>query len=213
MMDSTRSIEIPDSQTQCSLTTKDLRRLHPEVFGTLTRPLRIGIFDDLLAAYPGQLSRKLLFAFLGAHTARQTYLESLAAGGPRYALDGSADGEVTEQEQLFAKTQLEQAASQRADSHFERQARSRTLKAFKSSGLNRKQFAETSGIALSQLDADLSRGKREREERRAKRLRLVEALECSGLSAEDFAVRTRMSVGKIRQAVTKVAFLRAAEGT
>lgn len=59
------------------------------------RPLAIGIRAAVYAASPG-VTRKTINIALAMHCRCDNYLQSIAAGGPRYALDGASCGEVTE---------------------------------------------------------------------------------------------------------------------
>ena len=51
-------------------------------------PLKIGVIDDLCARHP-DLERTLLVAVLKRHVNHPRYHERVAAGGPRYELDGT----------------------------------------------------------------------------------------------------------------------------
>jgi len=72
------------------------------------RPLAIGIHLAMRAATPGT-SNKLWHRALALHCGSRRYLDALAAGGSRYALDGSACGEVTEPQREAARAKLGRA--------------------------------------------------------------------------------------------------------
>ncbi len=84
-----------------------------------TRPLGVGTFEALVAAWP-DLSKKSLRRFLNGYASNCLYRQALAASGPRYRLDGETDGEVTEDqrvhavEALAARAEKEAAARQEA---------------------------------------------------------------------------------------------------
>ena len=61
-----------------------------------TRPLGVGTFEALVAAWP-DLSKKSLRRFLNGYASNCLYRQAIAASGPRYRLDGETDGEVTEE--------------------------------------------------------------------------------------------------------------------
>jgi sRNA-binding protein len=70
------------------------------------RPLAIGI--DLATCYAARdASDKQRRRALALHCGGQRYLEAVAAGGARYALDSTACGEVTELRRDAAKARLE----------------------------------------------------------------------------------------------------------
>lgn len=185
---------------------------HPAVFSRPCRPLRIGVFDDLMRAHEGQISKKEISAMMAIHTSTLRYLIKVAAGGPRYALDGSEDGVVTEIEQEGARERIREYAARRHASGMAIKQRSSTLKAFEASGLGRNEYAQKVGISINEMCSVLDKAVVEREERRKKRLRIVENLERSGLSPEDFASREKISVPQLNRIIGKVAALRAAAG-
>lgn len=74
-------------------------RRFPAVFtprGTLPVPLKIGIYEEILAALEGEVGRRRLRGFMAAWCSRWEYKEALAqaSGQPRYDLHGAVDGEV-----------------------------------------------------------------------------------------------------------------------
>lgn len=72
---------------------------------TKLRPWAIGLHEDLVKQGLG-FSRQLLRLALKHVTKTDGYLTALAAGGPRYDLDGNARGEVTEEQKASAVTRL-----------------------------------------------------------------------------------------------------------
>ena len=66
------------------------------------KPLKIGLGEELLAL--ADLSRTQLRRALKVYTGAPAYRQALAQGGPRYGLDGQPTGEVTPEQQAFAKT-------------------------------------------------------------------------------------------------------------
>jgi hypothetical protein len=80
------------------------------------KPLKIGIGAELLplAGNHPQLegvSRKQIRQALAFYTGSNAYRKAVAAGGPRYGLNGQPDGEVTPEQQEFAKTPRKKKAS------------------------------------------------------------------------------------------------------
>jgi len=73
------------------------------------QPLKIGLGEELLAlagVHPAlaDLSRTQIRRALKVYTGAPAYRKALAQGGPRYGLDGQPTGEVTPEQQAFAKT-------------------------------------------------------------------------------------------------------------
>lgn len=181
------------------LKVRDLMLLYPGVFGAAVRPLKVGIFNDLLAAHEGCVKRHTIHALLASHTSQAVYLVAIINGGARYALDGSIAGEVTDAERASAKERLGQI--RRDNSHLAKKDRSATLKAFEASHLSKKEFAEQNGLTEAELSSVLSKGRIERRRRQKKRLQLVERFEKSQLSLEEFSAQSKVSVGGLRSAI------------
>ncbi len=73
------------------------------------QPLKIGLGEELLAlagVHPAlaDLTRTRIRRALKVYTGASAYRRALAAGGPRYGLDGQPAGEVTPEQQTFART-------------------------------------------------------------------------------------------------------------
>ncbi len=67
---------------------EQLAGLYPHLFGAVFRPLKRGIFQDLLAAHPDAFEREALKVALGIHTRSTRYLQAVAAGEKRHDLQG-----------------------------------------------------------------------------------------------------------------------------
>jgi ProP effector len=82
----------------------------PNVFNRQTpKPLKIGLGEELLAlagVHPAlaDLTRTRIRRALKVYTGASAYRKVLAKGGPRYDLDGQPAGEVTPEQQTFART-------------------------------------------------------------------------------------------------------------
>jgi sRNA-binding protein len=77
------------------------------------QPLKIGIHEALYQALP-VASRTLVRKVLAFHCGSRRYLEALAAGGARYALDGTPAGQVTEAHRVAAALVLSRRAEKAA---------------------------------------------------------------------------------------------------
>lgn len=194
------------------LTKRQLMEAHPAVFSKPCKPLRIGVFDDLMRAHEGQISKKTLCKFMRMHTSHTGYLMGLASGGPRYALDGSKDGVITEMERENARTRITQQEAREDARGMAIRERSLTLKDFEASGLGRPEYAKKTDVTLDTLCSTLDRALMEREDRRRSRLRVVEKLEKSGLSPEEYATREHIPLSRLTRFISKVAAARAAAG-
>ena len=63
-----------------------LFELYPRLFGARFLPLKIGVFEDLVAAHPTALPAAELKVALGLHTRSTRYIESVASGLARHDL-------------------------------------------------------------------------------------------------------------------------------
>jgi len=92
-------------------------RALPDVFyGTRPRALKIGIYYDLLARYPGADAQRLRDC-LGRYTATRAYLRRIVLGRNRHDLDGNNAGAIDAQSRARARARirmLDAARAQRA---------------------------------------------------------------------------------------------------
>ncbi|BDH45474.1 RNA chaperone ProQ [Salmonella enterica subsp. enterica serovar Choleraesuis] len=91
------------------------------------RPLKIGIFQDLVARVEGEmsLSKTQLRSALRLYTSSWRYLYGIKAGATRVDLDGNPCGELDQQHVDHARTQLEEARARVAAARAAQQAKKR----------------------------------------------------------------------------------------
>ncbi|WP_039056607.1 RNA chaperone ProQ [Enterobacter sp. Bisph1] len=91
------------------------------------RPLKIGIFQDLVARVEGEmnLSKTQLRSALRLYTSSWRYLYGIKAGAARVDLDGNACGVLDEQHVEHARKQLEEAKARVQAQRAEQQAKKR----------------------------------------------------------------------------------------
>ncbi len=91
------------------------------------RPLKIGIFQDLVARVEGEmnLSKTQLRSALRLYTSSWRYLYGIKAGATRVDLDGNPCGELDEQHVEHARKQLEEAKARVQAQRAEQQAKKR----------------------------------------------------------------------------------------
>lgn len=84
---------------------REVWKRHASVFAETangeTLPLKIGIASDIVANNP-DIKRFVVGEVMKQHVKKDRYLRALAIGGPRYGLDGSPCGEVSDPHRLFA---------------------------------------------------------------------------------------------------------------
>jgi sRNA-binding protein len=74
--------------------------------GRSCRPLRVGIFDDLVGVLPPEIDRLKLRLYLGIYTRQARYLRELTAGAARIDLNGGPAGSVSAKEAASAAARL-----------------------------------------------------------------------------------------------------------
>ncbi|SLJ95027.1 ProP effector [Enterobacter sp. NFR05] len=91
------------------------------------RPLKIGIFQDLVARVEGEmnLSKTQLRSALRLYTSSWRYLYGIKAGATRVDLDGNPCGVLDEQHVEHARKQLEEAKARVQAQRAEQQAKKR----------------------------------------------------------------------------------------
>ena len=91
------------------------------------RPLKVGIFQDLVERVDGEmnLSKTQLRSALRLYTSSWRYLYGIKAGAVRVDLDGNPCGELDEQHVAHARQQLEEAKARVQAQRAEQQAKKR----------------------------------------------------------------------------------------
>jgi ProP effector len=151
----------PDNKAQHRLAAlAKLAELYPACFAAGAsgphRPLKIGINADLRERGLKAAEARVL----GVYTRRRAYLKAVAAGGPRFDLDGSPCGEVTTDQMADAQAKIEAAAkiarerreAERIDPQKRNVEEGRKMEATRMAGSEREARA-TGGFSLADLKA------------------------------------------------------------
>lgn len=189
---------------QEKLSAKDIQSLHPEIFGEVYKPFKIGILKDFKTIYGDRVSARTLRTVLGFRASRYPYLLALSIGGNRYALDGAISGVITDLEMQDAKIKLEKMRPTKEKNGLKEKLRSNLLKAYELNKLSKADFSEKNQLSEIDLDSIISLALAERQKRREKRLKIVEEFDKSGMSIEDFAKTSSYSVFAIKRALEKI---------
>ncbi len=119
-----------------------LAGLYPHLFGDAPKPLKRGIFQDLLEAHPGTIDRDDLKAALALHTRSTRYLTVVASGLPRHDLGGQAVEALTPEQVHHALIEVFRRRARRGREDLRPKLRQRILQAFEASGLSREAYAQ-----------------------------------------------------------------------
>lgn len=166
---------------------EQLAGLYPHLFGAVFRPLKRGIFQDLLAAHPELFEREALKVALGIHTRSTRYLQSVAAGDKRHDLQGQPVEDMAPEHVHHALLEVYRRKKARATDDLLPKLRNRMIAAFEASGLTREAYTELVQSRDEAANAILEEAFAEWAARNAKDEALLRAFEASGQTLEAFA--------------------------
>ena len=173
--------------------------LYPQLFGAHFKPLKIGIFDDLLTRHPDAFPRDELKVALGLHARSTAYLECVAAGLQRHDLDGQPVAPLAPEHVHHAIIEVFRRRQQRTREDLRPRVVPHLVAAMEASGMSPTEYAEkmrtqdeVSNAILDEAVAQLAQGA-------AKREALSRAFQASGLSMEAFAEMYGMDLAEVRR--------------
>ncbi len=178
-----------------------LFELYPQLFGERFLPLKLGIFQELLAAHPDDFKRESLKAALGVHTRSTRYLQSVAAGQKRHDLQGKPVEDVAPEHIFLSTVELFQRRQARSTEDLRPKLRKQLLAAFEKSGLTRQDYLARIGTPAEAIQILLDEVLSEVEQQRARRAALKKAFEASGQTVDAFADALGMHVSDVQMAL------------
>ena len=117
-----------------------LFELYPKLFGARFLPLKLGVFEDLLAPHADEFKREDLKIALGLHARSTRYLEAVAAGKQRHDLNGVAVEPVAPEHVHHAILEVFRRRQARSAEDLRPQLRARLMEAIEASGLSREDY-------------------------------------------------------------------------
>lgn len=178
-----------------------LFELYPHLFGQRFVPLKLGVFQDLLAAHPEVFAKDELKVALGVHTRSTRYLQSVAQGLPRHDLLGQVVEPVAPEHVLLSIVEVFQRRQARSDEDLLPKLRKQMLAAYQASGLTRQDYLSRLTTLDEKVAALLDEVIDEVEQQRARQAALLRAFDASGKTVEDFAAELGMDVRQIQTAL------------
>lgn len=205
-----------------------LAALHPRLFGRRFMPLKIGIFEDLVARHGDLLPAEELKAALAEHTRSTRYLESVAQLHPRCDLDGNPTEPVALEHVHYAIMEIlrrrlqrgqRQAASDtppatppatpsatppatpQADGGAQAWARERLAAAIEAAGVDRAAWADKVRTQDARALALAEEAFAELSSRQARREALLRAYDASGRGVDEFAQMYGMDAAAVSEAL------------
>jgi ProP effector len=164
-----------------------LFELYPKLFGAHFLPLKLGVFQDLLAAHPEAFKKDELKIALGLHARSTRYLECVAAGYPRHDLQGEPVEPVAPEHVHHAIMEVFRRRQARSKEDLRPYVRAQLIEAIEASGLSRDDYAgcirTQDDVSIALLDEAFA----ELAAQAAKREALMRAFEASGKTEAEFA--------------------------
>lgn len=164
-----------------------LFELYPRLFGARFLPLKIGVFEELVAAQPTALPADELKVALGLHTRSTRYIEAVASGLPRHDLQARPVEPVAPEHVHHAILELYKRRSGKAPEQARRQAVDQLAAAVEASGLSREAYRERFASPDDNLHALLEEALSIVAQKSARREALQNAHRASGKSVAEFA--------------------------
>lgn len=178
-----------------------LFELYPHLFGAHFVPLKLGIFQELLAAHPAHFERAALKAALGLHTRSTRYLQSVAAGHPRHDLQGVAGEAVAPEHVYLTLLELFRRRQGRSAADLRPKLRAQLIAAFEASGLSRQDYLARVQTHDADATALLEEALAERDQTLARQEALLSAFDSSGKTLEEFAAMYGLDQRDVRAAL------------
>jgi ProP effector len=177
----------PDRALTVQPVLEKLFELYPHLFGAEFLPLKLGIYQELLAAHPDAFPRDALKAALGVHTRSTRYLQCVAAGKPRHDLAGAAGDPVAPEHIYFALLEIFRRKQNRAREDLRPKFRTQLIAAFEASGLSRQDYMAKVQNNDAEATLLLTEALDERDQKVAKNEALLRAYDASGKTPAEFA--------------------------
>lgn len=173
--------------------------LYPKLFGARFFPLKLGVFQELMARHPEVFEKEELKTALGLHTRSTRYLETVAAGEMRHDLEGQPVEPVAPEHVHHAIFEVFRRRQQRNPEDLRPKLVARLVQAIESSGLSREAYELAVRTPDEAAQAVLDEAFSVLAERGAKREALRRAFEASGQTQEAFAEMYGMELKEVRR--------------
>lgn len=180
-----------------------LATLYPALFGEVLKPLKRGIFQDLLEAHPEAIDKDGLKAALALHTRSTRYLTVVASGQQRHNLAGEPVEDLTPEQVHHALIEVFRRRASRGREDLRPKLRQRILQAFEASGLSREEYAERVQGRDEEVNQLTQDALAEASLRAAREVALLRAFEASGQTIEAFADMYGMPVQEARRTLER----------
>jgi len=164
-----------------------LFELYPKLFGARFLPLKVGVFEDLVAAHPEALPAAELKVALGLHTRSTRYIEAVASGLARHDLQAKPVEPVAPEHVHHAILELYKRRSGKAPEQARQRAVEQLAAAIEASGLSREEYRERFTSHDDNLHSMLEDALGVVAQKNARREALQNAFKASGKTVVEFA--------------------------
>lgn len=177
----------PQRQRKVNPVLEKLFELYPKMFGARFLPLKLGVYQELLALHPDEFKREDLKIALGLHARSTRYLEAVAAGEKRHDLNGVPVEDVAPEHVHHAILEMFRRRQARTPEDLRPKLREQLIRAIEASGLTREEYTLVVRTQDEVSNAVLDEAFTELGARTAKREALLRAFEASGRTVAEFA--------------------------
>ena len=178
--------------------------LYPKMFGAQFLPLKLGVYQDLLAQHPDDFKKDDLKVALGLHARSTRYLEAVAAGHQRHDLQGQPVEPVSPEHVHHAILEVFKRRQARSNEDLRPHVVTRIIAAIEASGLGRDVYAERVRTQDETGNALLDEAVTELGRQAAKREALFRAFTASGRSEAEFADMYGMDPDEVTRTLARV---------
>ena len=161
--------------------------LYPHLFGAVFRPMKRGIFQELLDKHPAEFEPVSLKAALSMHARSLRYLTAVASGEQRHDLQGQPVEPMAPEHVYHALLEVFRRRQSRTQEDLRPKLVQRVVAAWEASGLTPQAYRELLSGRDEASNAVLDEALVKAEARAAKAEALLAAFNASGASVEAFA--------------------------
>ena len=176
-----------------------LGAIYPALFGETPKPLKRGVYEDLLAAHGEELTADGIKAALALHTRSTRYLNAVAGGQPRHDLQGQVVEPVAPDQRHHAILEVFRRRQARSPQDQRPQLRQRIVQAFEASGLGQEAYAPLGQGRDEALNALTREALEQAVQQQARESALLRAFEQGGQDLEAFAAGYGLALADARR--------------
>jgi ProP effector len=178
-----------------------LFELYPKMFGARFLPLKLGVYQELLALHPDEFKKEDLKLALGQHARSTRYLEAVAASRQRYDLNAQAVEELAPEHIHHAVLEVYRRRQARSKQDLRPWLIDRVVDAMQASGLSREDYAERVRTQDEWTNGVLEEAMARLGEQAARREALRRAFQASGKTVAEFAEMYGMAESAVNAAI------------